>query len=426
MSKICVLGQGYIGLPTALLFANNGHEVVGIDVNKRVVDTLKAGKMPFEEKGFQELLDGAIARKAFRAESLVEEADAFLVAVPTPFDSEMRMADLKYVVSACEMIVPHLRKGNLVIIESTIPPNTCDKQIKQILEKSTLKMCEDFYVSHCPERAIPGNTLHEMVYNDRVIGGVDEKSTQLTADLYSSFVKGNLHLTTSTTAEMIKLMENTFRDVNIALANEFAQIADDYGIDVWKAIEIANKHPRVNILKPGPGVGGHCIAIDPWFLTENANNSSLIMMSRQINDSMPQYVLKMVKEMVAGIENPTITIFGVAYKGDIADTRATPAKKFIKLAEKEGFEVKIYDPFVKEWSYPILGLEEAVEGSNCIVVLTDHSEFREMKPEDISKKMKRLSIIDTRNIINKNSWRKSGYEIKIIGNENYNTTIKDE
>ena len=415
MSKICVLGQGYIGLPTALLFANNGHEVVGIDVNKRVVDTLKAGKMPFEEKGFQELLDGAIARKAFRAESLVEEADAFLVAVPTPFDSEMRMADLKYVVSACEMIVPHLRKGNLVIIESTIPPKTCDKQVKQILEKSTLKMCEDFYVSHCPERAIPGNTLHEMVYNDRVIGGVDEKSTQLTAELYSSFVKGNLHLTTSTTAEMIKLMENTFRDVNISLANEFAQIADDYGIDVWKAIEIANKHPRVNILKPGPGVGGHCIAIDPWFLTENANNSSLIMMSRQINDSMPQYVLKMVKEMLAGIENPTITVFGVAYKGDIADTRATPAKKFIKLAEKEGFRVKIYDPFVKEWSYPILGLEEAVEGSDCIVVLTDHSEFREMDPREFCKKMHKLNVFDTRNIIEENLWEKAGLTIKSIG-----------
>ncbi|KKG56893.1 nucleotide sugar dehydrogenase [Methanosarcina mazei] len=418
MSKICVLGQGYIGLPTALLFANNGHEVVGIDVNKRVVDTLKAGKMPFEEKGFQELLDGAIARKAFRAESLVEEADAFLVAVPTPFDSEMRMADLKYVVSACEMIVPHLRKGNLVIIESTIPPNTCDKQIKQILEKSTLKMCEDFYVSHCPERAIPGNTLHEMVYNDRVIGGVNEKSTQFTADLYSSFVKGNLHLTTSTTAEMIKLMENTFRDVNIALANEFAQIADDYGIDVWKAIEIANKHPRVNILKPGPGVGGHCIAIDPWFLTENANNSSLIMMSRQINDSMPQYVLKMVKEMLAGIENPTITVFGVAYKGDIADTRATPAKKFIKLAEKEGFKVKIYDPFVKEWSYPILGLEEAVEGSDCIVVLTDHSEFREMDPREFCGKMSYLNLIDTRNVINFELWEQVGYNMAQLGKIN--------
>jgi len=416
-----VLGQGYIGLPTALLFANGGHEVVGIDVNKRVVETLKAGKMPFEEQGFQELLDSAIAKKAFRAESLVEEADAFLVAVPTPFDSEMHMADLKYVVSACEMIVPHLRKGNLVIIESTIPPNTCDKQVRHILEESGLKMCEDFYVSHCPERAIPGNTLHEMVNNDRVIGGVDEKSTRLTAELYSSFVKGNLHLTTSTTAEMIKLMENTFRDVNIALANEFAQIADDYGIDIWKAIEIANKHPRVNILKPGPGVGGHCIAIDPWFLTENANNSSLIMMSRQINNSMPQYVLKMVKEMLAGIENPTITVFGVAYKGDIADTRATPAKKFIKLAEKEGFKVKIYDPFVREWSYPILRLEEAVEGSDCIVVLTDHSEFRDLNPDKLSNKMRKLSIIDTRNVIDKSLWVKSGYGIKVIGTKNVTT-----
>lgn len=415
MSKICVLGQGYIGLPTSLLFANNGHEVVGIDVNKRVVSALKAGKMPFEEKGFQEMLDGAIAQKTFRAESIVEEADVFLVAVPTPFDSEMRMADLDYVVSACEMIVPHLRKGNLVIIESTIPPGTCDKQVRSILEKSDLKMCEDFYLSHCPERAIPGNTLYEMVHNDRVIGGVDEESTQLTANLYSSFVKGNLHLTTSTTAEMIKLMENTFRDVNIALANEFAQIADDYGIDVWRAIEIANKHPRVNILKPGPGVGGHCIAIDPWFLTENANNSSLIMMSRQINDSMPQYVLKMVKEMLTGIANPTITVFGVAYKGDIADTRATPAKKFIRLAEKEGFKVKIYDPFVKEWDYPILGLEEAVGGSDCIVVLTDHSEFRKMNQEKISRFMSHCNIFDSRNIINKDLWKKSGFFVRSIG-----------
>jgi UDP-N-acetyl-D-mannosaminuronic acid dehydrogenase len=327
----------------------------------------------------------------------------------------MHMADLKYVVSACEMIVPHLRKGNLVIIESTIPPNTCDKRVRHILEKSGLKMCEDFYVSHCPERAIPGNTLHEMVHNDRVIGGVNEKSTRLTADLYSSFVKGALHLTTSTTAEMIKLMENTFRDVNIALANEFAQIADDYGIDVWKAIEIANKHPRVNILKPGPGVGGHCIAIDPWFLTENANNSSLIMMSRQINDSMPQYVLKMVKEMLAGIENPTITVFGVAYKGDIADTRATPAKKFIKLAEKEGYRVKIYDPFVKEWCYPILGLEEAVEGSDCIVVLTDHSEFREMDPREFCGKMQRLNVFDARDIIDLKAWGKNRFTVRTIG-----------
>lgn len=415
MSKICVLGLGYIGLPTSLLFANNGHEVVGVDVNKRVVEILKSGKMPFEEEGFQELLDSAIENNSFRAESIVEEADVFLVAVPTPFDTEMRMADLKYVISACEMITPYLRKGNLVIIESTIPPKTCEKQVKQVLENSGLKASEDFSISHCPERAIPGNTLYEMVNNDRVIGGIDDKSTELTRELYSSFVKGNLHITNSTTAEMIKLMENTFRDVNIALANELTQIADDYGVDVWEAIEIANKHPRVNILKPGPGVGGHCIAIDPWFLTENANNSSLIFMSRQINDSMPQYVLKMVKEMLAGIENPTITVFGVAYKGDIGDTRATPAKKFIKLAEKEGYKVKIYDPFVKEWCYPILELEEAVEGSDCIVVLTDHSEFREMDPGEFCRKMSNLNIFDTRDVISKNLWDKKRFSVQTIG-----------
>jgi UDP-N-acetyl-D-mannosaminuronic acid dehydrogenase len=399
MKKLCVLGMGYIGLPTALLFANNGIDVIGVDVNERVVNTLKDGKMPFEEEGFQELLDGAYEKKSFKASTEVEDADAFLVAVPTPFDTEFRMADLKYVMSACEMIVPKLKQGNLVIIESTIPPKTCEKRVRIILEKSGLKSSQDFYISHCPERAIPGNTLHEMVNNDRVIGGLCDKGTELTRDLYSSFVKGNLYLTNSTTAEMVKLMENTYRDVNIALANELGMLADDYGINIWEAIDIANKHPRVNIHKPGPGVGGHCIAIDPWFLTENANNSSLITLARNINDSMPIHVLKKVKDMVNGIENPVITVFGVAYKGDIADTRATPALKFIKLAEKEGFIVKIYDPFVKEFDYPILSLDEAVEGSDCIVVLTDHSCFKKMNPREFSEGTTRLNVVDTRNII---------------------------
>lgn len=399
MTKMCVLGLGYIGLPTALLFANNGNEVVGVDVNERVVSTLQQGKMHFEETGFQELLDSAMQKGAFHASTQVEDADVFLVAVPTPFDAEFRMADLKYVISACQMIAPRLKQGNLVIIESTIPPKTCEKRVRMILEQSGLKASQDFYISHCPERAIPGNTLHEMVHNDRVIGGLDEKATNMTRDLYSCFVKGNLYLTNSTTAEMIKLMENTFRDVNIALANELAMLAEDYNINIWEAIEIANKHPRVNIHKPGPGVGGHCIAIDPWFLTENANNSSLITLARNINDSMPIYVLKKVKEMVNGIENPVITVFGVAYKGDIADTRATPALKFIKLAEKEGFSIKIYDPYVKEFEYPILSLEEAVEGSNCIVILTDHSEFKSLHNAEFLHKMSKLKILDTRNVI---------------------------
>jgi len=413
MTKLCVLGMGYIGLPTALLFANNGIEVVGVDVNERVVSTLQQGKMHFEENGFQELLDSAMVKESFRASTKVEDADVFLVAVPTPFDTEFRMADLKYVISACEMVVPHLKKGNLVIIESTIPPKTCEKRVRKILELSGLKASQDFYISHCPERAIPGNTLHEMLNNDRVIGGLDEKATELTRDLYSSFVKGNLYLTTSTTAEMIKLMENTYRDVNIALANELSMLAEDYDINIWEAIEIANKHPRVNIHKPGPGVGGHCIAIDPWFLTENANNSSLITLARNINDSMPIHVLKKVKQMVNGIINPVITVFGVAYKGDVADTRATPALKFIKLAEKEGFTIKIYDPFVKEFEYPILSMDEAVEGSDCIVVLTDHSEFRYLEPQSF-KPMQNLNVLDTRCMINANSFRVSGFDVKSL------------
>ena len=415
MSKICILGMGYIGLPTALLFANNGNDVVGVDINQSVVATLNEGNMPFEEDGFQDLLNSAINNNTFRAQTVPEDADVFLVAVPTPLDKETKLSDLKYVKSACEMIAPHLKNGNLIVIESTIPPRTCEKTVKSTLEKSGLKAPDDFYIAHCPERAIPGNTLHEMVYNDRIIGGIDARSTELAESLYSSFVKGQLHLTNSTTAEMVKLMENTYRDINIALANELAQIADEYGVNVWDAIKVANKHPRVNILNPGPGVGGHCIAIDPWFLTEDTNKGRLISLSRQINDSMPQYVLKMVREMVKDIENPTITIFGVAYKGDIGDTRATPARKFIKLAEKEGYEIRVHDPFVTEFDYPILGLSEAVDGSDCIVLLTDHSVFKEIKPEEIYGGMRNLNIVDTRNVIDVDLWKKSGLNIKVLG-----------
>ncbi len=413
MSKICVLGMGYIGLPTALLFANNGNEVVGVDINHGVVDLLNNGSMPFEEEGFQQLLDRSVEIDTFRARPDVEKSDVFLVAVPTPFDSDLKMADLKYVISACEMIYPHLKKGNLVIIESTIPPKTCENRVRKTLEKSGLKAHNDFYISHCPERAIPGNTLYEMVHNDRVIGGIDEKSTQMTKDLYSCFVKGSLYLTNSNTAEMIKLMENTYRDVNIALANELAKISEEYGINVWEAVDIANKHPRVNVHRPGPGVGGHCIAIDPWFLTEDSKSSGLISLSRQINDSMPVHVLGMVKKMVEGIDDPIITVFGVAYKGDIGDTRATPARKFIRLAEKEGYWVRVYDPYVTDFECPILQLDEAVDGSDCIVILTDHGVFKTMDFGHIASKMRNRKIIDTRNLFE--DCCPQDFDLKVLG-----------
>jgi len=411
--KICVLGLGYIGLPTACLFANANHEVVGIDINQETIGKLNHEELPFEEKGLEELFEKALPNMRFETEA--EEADVFIITVPTPLDKEMKMAELKYVRSAGEMIYPHLRKDNLVILESTVPPGTGEKLLIPILEKSGLKVSKEFYLVHCPERAIPGNTIYEMVNNDRIIGGIDKKSTELAKSLYSCFVKGNFYLTNTITAEFVKLMENTFRDINIALANEFAQIAEECGINVWEAIELANRHPRVNILKPGPGVGGHCIAIDPWFLTENSTRCRIVSLAREINDGMPNHVLQIVKGMLKGVDDPVITILGVAYKGGVDDTRETPALKFIKLAENEGYKVKVHDPYVKEFEYEVLGLEESVRGSDCIVIITDHTEFKEINPEEISVLMRTKSVVDTRNILNLERWKEVGFKVHVLG-----------
>ena len=413
MDKICVLGLGYIGLPTALLLATSGYEVVGIDIDKKIVDALNKGKTPFNEPGLDELLNKA--RNNFVAKTEVETADVFLIAVPTPLEKSIRVADLRYVRSAAEMIYPHLKRGDLVILESTVPPGASEKLIIPILEKSGLKVGE-FYFTHCPERAIPGRTIFEMIHNDRVIGGYDKKSAELAKRIYSSFVRGDIYLTDIKTAEFVKLIENTYRDVNIALANEFAQIAEECGINIWEAIELANKHPRVNILKPGPGVGGHCIAIDPWFLTENSTKYRMVLLAREINDSMPNYVLQTVRSLLKGIKDPVITVFGVAYKGNVDDTRETPALKFIKLAENEGYKVKIYDPYVKEFEYPILDLKNAVKDSDCIVIITDHDVFKFLDPNEIGKLMRNKCVFDGRNILDHEKWRKAGFKVKVLGN----------
>ena len=418
--KICILGLGYIGLPTACLFANANHEVIGVDINQETIKKLSYGDLPFEERGLEELIEKALSNMRFKTE--VEEADIFIIAVPTPLDKEMKMADLKYVRLAAEMTYPHLRKDNFVILESTVPPGTSEKLLIPILEKSGLKVSKDFYLAHCPERAIPGNTIYEMMHNDRIIGGIDKKSATLAKSLYSCFVKGNFYLTNTITAEFVKLMENTFRDINIALANEFAQIAEESGVNVWEAIELANKHPRVNVLKPGPGVGGHCIAIDPWFFTENSTRCRIVSLAREINDGMPNHVLQIVKGMLKGVKDPVITVLGVAYKGGVDDTRETPALKFIKLAENEGYKVKVHDPHVKEFEYEILSLEEAVRGSDCIVLITDHSEFKEIDPAKIFELMRNRNVVDTRNILNYETWKRRGFSVKMLGMGDYKKT----
>jgi len=407
--KICVLGLGYIGLPTSLLLSEAGHEVTGVDIDEEKVEQLKNGELPFEEPGMEELFQNA--KDNFKAKTSVEASDVFIIAVPTPLDSSLKIPDLKSIKSATEMIGPHLSEDNLVILESTVPPATSENLILPILEKYNGE--DDFYLAHSPERAIPGKTIEEMRNNSRIIGGLDEKSAELAKDIYSSFVDGEIRLTDIKTAEMVKLMENTFRDVNIALANEFAQIGEEIGIDAWEAIDLANEHPRVDILNPGPGVGGHCISIDPWFLSSNSTNSKMISLARDINDSMPNFVVNKARKMIEGIPDPTITIFGVAYKGDVDDTRETPALKIIKLAENEGLNVRCYDPHVDEFEYELYPLNEGVNGSDCIVIVTDHNYFQQIDPTEVN--MRNKNILDTRNIIDAEKWKDAGFNVKVLG-----------
>jgi UDP-N-acetyl-D-mannosaminuronic acid dehydrogenase len=262
--KICVMGLGYIGLPTASTFATQGVHVVGVDVNPQVISTLRNGGLHIHEPGLRTLVQAALGSGNLAVSEKPELADAFIIAVPTPFYDDKR-ADMRAVTSATEAIVPYLRKGNLVLLESTSPPRTTVDLLKPILEKSGLRAGEDFYLAYSPERVLPGQILRELIENARVVGGVNPASSDAARDLYAIFVKGEIIPTDATTAEMVKLMENTCRDVNIALANEFSRLAERFGVDVWEAISLANRHPRINILRPGPGVGGHCISVDPWF-----------------------------------------------------------------------------------------------------------------------------------------------------------------
>ncbi|MBW9220992.1 nucleotide sugar dehydrogenase [Methanothermococcus sp. SCGC AD-155-M21] len=319
---------------------------------------------------------------------------------------------LSYIYNAIDSIKPYLRNGNLVIIESTIPPKTTEKLFKYLNKK--------IYMAYCPERVLPGNILKELVENDRIIGGIDKKSAKLAKEIYSSFVDGNIYLTNPTTAEMVKLMENTYRDVNIALANEFAKICNDLDVNVYDAINLANKHPRVNILNPGPGVGGHCISVDPWFIVEVSNNAKLIRAARDLNDNMPKYVCNLIinefKRM--NISDPKISIFGVAYKGNVEDTRESPGKKIIEHLISKGFNVSIYDPYVKTFDYPLDDLEDCVSNSDSILVLTDHKKFKRFKKTDIHNiynSMRNKIVVDTKNILNHNLWKKIGFEVKLLG-----------
>lgn len=407
MKTICILGLGYIGLPTASMFATHGMRVIGVDINSHVVEVLNGGDIHIKEAGLKAVVQEAMASGRLVVRSAPEPADVFIVAVPTPIKPD-KTADMRAVIAATESIVPYLRRGNLVVLESTSPLHTTVNLVQPILERSGLKAGQDFLLAYSPERVLPGQILKELVENARVIGGINQSSAEAVRDLYATFVKGEIVTTDATTAEMVKLMENTFRDVNIALANEFALVAERVGINVWEAIELANHHPRVRILRPGPGVGGHCIAVDPWFIVQVAPEvTSIIQTARRVNDGMPAHVVELVKQALAEqqsrrarervnrsdgdswVSSPPhrgrVACLGLAYKADVDDTRESPAIKVVELLRGEGFEVRAYDPHVRMGVVPeqVDSLEAALNQAVVIVVLTDHREFRQLSVVDL-------------------------------------------
>ncbi|AIJ06182.1 UDP-N-acetyl-D-mannosaminuronic acid dehydrogenase [Methanocaldococcus bathoardescens] len=411
--RICVIGLGYIGLPTASMLAIHGFDVIGVDINEKRVKEIKELNFKTTEKDLMTLVKGAINSGNLKVQTKPDKADVFIICVPTPCveNKGEKKCDLSYLNKAIENIKPYLENGNLIIIESTIPPGTTDEIYKKLSKDKKI------YLAHCPERVLPGNILKELVENDRVIGGVDEKSAEMAKEIYETFVTGKIYLTDAKTAEMVKLMENTYRDVNIALANEFAKICEEIGINVWEAIELANKHPRVNILKPGPGVGGHCISIDPWFIVEKSKNAKLIKTARELNDSMPLFVVEKIKNIIKK-DNGKVAIFGVTYKGNVDDTRESPAEKVVGKLIDEGFEVKCYDKYARDFIFPLCSLDEAVDGADIIVVLAEHDEYKNFNEEgikNIALKVKNKLILDTKNIINRELWEKGGFKVYVLG-----------
>ena len=400
---INVIGLGYIGLPTALMFATHGVEVIGTDLNKELVETLKAGKTTFKEEGLDDLFSDALkAGIAFTTE--YQPTDTYIVSVPTPYDKASKKIDPTYVVSAVEQVLKVAPFGAVVVIESTVSPGTIDKYVRPVVEEKGLSVGIDIHLVHAPERIIPGNMVSELTHNNRTIGADDEEIGERIKNLYSSFCQGEIAVTDIRTAEMTKVVENTFRDINIAFANELAKICRSDDMDVYEIIRIANMHPRVNILSPGPGVGGHCISVDPWFLVgDYPGLSNIILAARRINDSMPKFVLKRIRTIMEehGLADPTkVGIYGLTYKENVDDVRESPTLQMLdrmKTHLSVG-AVRVYDPWVEEDIVPnqVHSWDEFIEGLDLAVIMVGH--------DDIKDKLDQLDnvlVLDTRNICGK-------------------------
>nr|WP_306431572.1 nucleotide sugar dehydrogenase [Staphylococcus borealis] len=397
--KLTVVGLGYIGLPTSIMFAKHGVDVLGVDINQKTIDSLQSGKVNIEEPGLQEVFEEVLEAGKLKVSTQPDEADAFIISVPTPNnDDEYESCDISIVLSAVNSVLPHLKKGDTIIVESTIAPRTMDDHVKPLIEEKGFTIGEDVYLVHCPERVLPGKILEELVYNNRIIGGVTPNCVEAGKRVYSTFVQGEMIETNARTAEMSKLMENTYRDLNIALANEITKISNNLDINVLDVIEMANKHPRVNIHSPGPGVGGHCLAVDPYFIiAKDPEHSPLIQTGRKVNRSMPEYVVENVKRILSDVEDAKVSVFGLTYKGDVDDIRESPAFDIYKLLQEESLEVTAYDPHV-ELDFVEKDIKKATENASLVLILSDHSEFKSFKDSDFAN-MKNKIIFDTKNVV---------------------------
>ena len=400
MNKVSVIGLGYIGLPTALMLAKHGISVVGVDYNEGLVNTLNKGEVTFEEEGLDALLADAIANGIVFSKEY-PQSDLYVVAVPTPYDEVSKKIDPTYVLSAVSEILKNCQKGAAIVIESTISPGTINKYVRPAITDAGLVLGEDIHILHAPERIIPGNMIYELEYNSRVIGCDNSAVGEEVKKVYQSFCKGEIVLTDIATAEMAKIVENTYRDVNIAYANELTKICHQGNLDVYEIIRIANMHPRVNILSPGPGVGGHCISVDPWFLVgDYPYLTDLIHGARIINDSMPDYVLERIREVMkeSGISKRNrIGIYGLAYKEDVDDMRESPTLQLLQRIEQNlGEPLKVYDPHIKEnhVANQYQDFDSFLSETDLLVVMVGHSHIKEN-----FDKIKNKVILDTKNVI---------------------------
>ena len=411
--KVAFVGLGYIGLPTAVVMANSGVDVTGVDVNAANVEKINRGEVTIVEPGLQEELTAALSSGRFRATTEQVHADAYIIAVPTPFTDSYDV-DMKFIYSAAEAIAPQLVGDELIVLESTSPPQTTAKMAERILEIRTDLVADGaenpdgkpvLYFAHCPERILPGYAMEELRTNDRIIGGQTTEATRRATEIYATFCKGELLATNDVTAEMAKLTENSFRDVNIAFANELSLICDKLGIDVWELINLANHHPRVNILQPGPGVGGHCIAVDPWFIVAaDPENSKLIHTARKVNDGKPGWVINKVKDAVSKTDAKKVAVLGLAFKADIDDLRESPALNIaVDLAEElEDKQILAVEPNVSELPKRLKGFDnvelvsytDALEQADVIVLLVDHKEFKALTTNQFEGK----KVVDTKGL----------------------------